>query len=190
MARYRFMGHTCPTCDDDVYGLLSTKIYCDKKCRSKFNKLKELQLEELCEGFSEYQKKNFEVLHFTMGDSKNFFIASLHRLQKKNFRPQEYCVTSYYRGIKVYVVGAYCYFIKKDLVYVFRTGKVEELFKGIEARWKLDFPELSKENDLEGKLMIKEAIENFDNAKMVVLRDGYWERAVKSWHRKLGVWRI
>ncbi len=193
--RYRYMGHDCPTCEVDVYGYLRTKTYCSDKCRSKFNKLKEKQLLEPCESLTEFQKKNYEVMRFVMGDTKDFFVTSLYSLQKKNFRPDEYCSKAHHLGIRVFVVGSFCYFIKSELVYVFRTSKMDDLFEGIAARWKLDFPELGVIANEVWKGKVKEMIKtgmssrNFES-DLVLFRREFWDRALGSFHRKLGVWRI
>lgn len=182
------MGHDCPTCEVDVYGYLKTKIYCSDQCRSKFNKLKEKQLIHPCEGFNEFQKKNYEVLNSVMGDSKSFFISSLFKLQKKNFRPAEYCSKAFYRGMRVYVVGAYSYYVKYDLIFVFRTSEVDGLFEGIEARWRLDFPELAASIDSE--VIIKGTVRRLGKDDILVLRNEFFRLVWSSYYSKIGVLRI
>lgn len=190
MAKYRYMGHECPTCDEDVYGYFNTKIYCSDCCRSKFNKLKEKQLAITCEGMPEFRKKNIEVMNFTMGSSKNFFVAPLYKLQKKNFRPDENEGKKFYLGIKMYVVGNFYYFIKNNLVFVFRIGAVEELMKGIEFRWKLDFPEVGVVMNKTEILKSRELLKKMDDGNILLLSNEFLGNLDKCNFRKWGVWRI
>ncbi len=141
MTEQRLMGHQCPTCKKDVYGKLDTKKYCTKNCRWIFHRRKEKQLKVPCEDMDFAQKKNYEVLGFSMGEKKNFFVAPLETLQRKNFRPNEYCSKGFHKGMKVCIVGAYAYYVKNGVVFAFRTREVETFLPGIEARWKMDNPE-------------------------------------------------